>query len=481
MTGSRASPAAPRYLRRRQHRAGLLVRLRQAHARRSRGTSAFTRASASGPFEPFQRDLPIPPVARPVARRRARGVRADDEARHGRRSCPGYRRRSSATTGASRGRRSRPRAGARSKVRMLNNSGRELNTHLHGGVTPTAVRRAPARPDPQRRRAPLPLPERPARSATMWYHDHAHGETAKTVFAGLAGVLHPRRPGRQAPRSAPGRLRRAADDHGPRVQRRRLVPLQARRRPRLPRRHDPGQRRGRAAHDGRAAALPAALPQRLQRPRVQRSRWATSAPMVADRLRRRAAAAPVVRTSIPMEPAERVEVLVDFRQVGVGSQVVLHNTIGEATTQAVMRFDVVARRASRRRACRRGSPSDDDLPEVNAQRTWPLTFQGLAGVLSGRSRGADFARPDRLPPAAGLLGAVDVRQPVRSAPTRCTCTATTSASSAIDGKPPHPGDRGWKDTVAVYPHQTVVVRPNFDYYAGATSSTATPPSTATCR
>ena len=29
-------------------------------------TSAFTRQSASGPFEPFQRDLPIPPVARPV-------------------------------------------------------------------------------------------------------------------------------------------------------------------------------------------------------------------------------------------------------------------------------------------------------------------------------------------------------------------------------------------------------------------------------
>ena len=34
-------------------------------------TSAFTRASASGPFEPFQRDVPIPPVARPVAPRRS--------------------------------------------------------------------------------------------------------------------------------------------------------------------------------------------------------------------------------------------------------------------------------------------------------------------------------------------------------------------------------------------------------------------------
>jgi FtsP/CotA-like multicopper oxidase with cupredoxin domain len=30
----------------------------------------------------------------------------------------------------------------------------------------------------------------------------------------------------------------------------------------------------------------------------------------------------------------------------------------------------------------------------------------------------------------------------------------------------HPGDRGWKDTVAVYAHQTVVIRPYFDYFTG---------------
>ena len=29
-----------------------------------------------------------------------------------------------------------------------------------------------------------------------------------------------------------------------------------------------------------------------------------------------------------------------------------------------------------------------------------------------------------------------------------------------------PGDAGWKDTVAVYPNQTVVVRPYFDYFPG---------------
>ena len=37
---------------------------------------------------------------------------------------------------------------------------------------------------------------------------------------------------------------------------------------------------------------------------------------------------------------------------------------------------------------------------------------------------------------------------------------------SVDGQPPHPGDAGWKDTVPVYAHQTVVVRPYFDYYAG---------------
>jgi FtsP/CotA-like multicopper oxidase with cupredoxin domain len=37
---------------------------------------------------------------------------------------------------------------------------------------------------------------------------------------------------------------------------------------------------------------------------------------------------------------------------------------------------------------------------------------------------------------------------------------------SVDGQPPHPGDAGWKDTVAVYPQQTVVVRPYFDYFPG---------------
>ena len=37
---------------------------------------------------------------------------------------------------------------------------------------------------------------------------------------------------------------------------------------------------------------------------------------------------------------------------------------------------------------------------------------------------------------------------------------------SIAGKPPHPGDAGWKDTVPVLPGQRVVIRPDFDYFTG---------------
>jgi FtsP/CotA-like multicopper oxidase with cupredoxin domain len=37
---------------------------------------------------------------------------------------------------------------------------------------------------------------------------------------------------------------------------------------------------------------------------------------------------------------------------------------------------------------------------------------------------------------------------------------------SVEGKKPHPADAAWKDTVPVLPHQTVVVQPSFDYFAG---------------
>ena len=51
--------------------------------------------------------------------------------------------------------------------------------------------------------------------------------------------------------------------------------------------------------------------------------------------------APVPLTSLPIWPAERYEIVIDFAKVPVGSSVVLTNTLGSGSTAQIMRFDVV--------------------------------------------------------------------------------------------------------------------------------------------
>ena len=177
--------------------------------------------------------------------------------------------------------------------------------------------------------------------------------------------------------------------------------------------------------------------------------------------------APVKRKVIPLEPAERVDVIVDFRQFGVGSKVILHNTAGEPSTSAVMRFDVVRGGVEearipkvlrrRRRAARgqRGALVAADLPGPRGRRR-----RCGRSAAAGSPRCGSTAARGRARPSCGR------GRTCPSARTRCTCTATTSGSSASTAQPPHPGDRGWKDTVAVLPNQTVVVRPYFDYFSG---------------
>ena len=143
------------------------------------------------------------------------------------------------------------------------------------------------------------------RESTLWYHDHALGMTRLNVYAGPAGfflsVGDRRRQGRPGqphrhpavlPGPAPNEgtvpaqqdlLRDPDRSPGPLVQRRRLAVLPGhagvlrrdRRRlhpgrrvladleSRVLRQHDHGERQHLAVPDGRAAPLPAAVPQRL--------------------------------------------------------------------------------------------------------------------------------------------------------------------------------------------------------------------------
>ncbi len=131
-----------------------------------------------------------------------------------------------------------------------------------------------------------------------------------------------------------------------------------------------------------------------------------------------------------------------------------------------MRFDVVKGGAEEARIPKRLA-EEEELPEVNMERSWPLTFQGLAGGGSvwqiaggGFSEMRIDARPGSGRPSCGR-GSTSPRGRIR-----CTCTATTSASSASTANRHTPATPAGRTPSRSTRNQTVTVRPYFDYYTG---------------
>ncbi len=427
-------------------------------------TSAFTRASASGPFEPFQRDLPRIPVARPVESTNELEKYVVTMKPGTADILPGLETPILGYNGTFPGPTFRATRDRTVQVLQRNQSGRELNVHLHGGVTLPQHDGHPhsAIPNGAER---LYEYGNVQRQATLFYHDHAHGETAKTLFAGLAAfyiVEDPDDDGLDLPRGkydVPVMLTdRSFNVDGSFRYR---VDL------------DRGFRGDTILVNG-VVAPRMKVERRLYRFRFVNAANARAFMLVLGNDRKMVQigsdggllTAPVNRRSIPMEPAERVDVIVDFRQFGVGSKVILHNSIGEASTSAVMRFDVVKGGAEEARIPKRLA-AEEEIPEVNAQRAWPLTFQGLAGGNSmWQIAGGGFSenRIDCFPRQGTTELWTWVNNSQRTHPMHMHGVHFRIIS--INGNPPHPGDAGWKDTVAVYANDTVVVQPYFDYYPG---------------
>src|SRR3954454_25250506 len=207
------------------------------------------------------------------------------------------------------------------EVRMINNGGRDLNTHLHGGVTPTESDGQPHDPIANGAERTYRYPS-VQDAATLWYHDHAHGQTAATVFAGLAGFyIHsdPENAALELPEgdydvplliqdrafNADGSFRYKLDvDRGYRGD---TILVNGQIAPRM----KVQRRLHRLRFLNGSNARPYSLALGNNRPLAQIASDVGLLP------------APVVRTSIPMQPAERVEVLVDFSKAGIGSSLVL--------------------------------------------------------------------------------------------------------------------------------------------------------------
>jgi spore coat protein A len=178
--------------------------------------------------------------------------------------------------------------------------------------------------------------------------------------------------------------------------------------------------------------------------------------------------APVSHERIPIAPAERFDVVVDFSEYPVGTEVTLRNRIGEGSTAQLMRFRVV-------RAERDDSSVPGKLAEVEpidpggATRTRRFRFH--RGDVHGRHGWVIDEEPFRpdLISARPRLGSTEIwevrgntHHPIHLHLARFQVLSRIGWIK----RSPRPQDAGWKDTVDLLPDEEVRLAVRFDGYRG---------------
>ncbi|MFG2296054.1 multicopper oxidase family protein [Streptomyces sp. NPDC048603] len=177
-------------------------------------------------------------------------------------------------------------------------------------------------------------------------------------------------------------------------------------------------------------------------------------------------AGPRPHGEVPIAPAERFDLVIDFARYPVGTLVTVRNTLGETeATRDVMRFRVV--RSARDDSVLRPVLAELDLPRRNrAVRTRTFDFRrtngdgGAMWTINGTPFDVKGSLAD---PALGTVElwrfSSDFHHPVH----------VHLAHFAVVGRGaggPSATDGGWKDTVDVRPYEVVEVLARFDGYRG---------------
>ncbi|MCK2244553.1 MULTISPECIES: multicopper oxidase family protein [unclassified Crossiella] len=175
--------------------------------------------------------------------------------------------------------------------------------------------------------------------------------------------------------------------------------------------------------------------------------------------------APRAHDHLPIAPAERYDVIVDFGRYPVGAQVTLVNRLGAGSTALIMRFVVT-----------RTAPEDSRIPprlsEIaplhRSQAVAIRDFSFTAGQIHGRTGwvigGEPFA-PDRMS-ARPRLGDVEIWRFVADVHHPVHLHLVGFQILSRGSGPPGPFDGGLKDTVDLSPGQAVEVITRFEGYRG---------------
>ncbi|MFF3458158.1 multicopper oxidase family protein [Streptomyces sp. NPDC002730] len=177
-------------------------------------------------------------------------------------------------------------------------------------------------------------------------------------------------------------------------------------------------------------------------------------------------AAPRSHKELPIAPAERFDVVVDFSAYPVGSTVTLVNTLGEDGTRRVMRFRV-ARRAKDDSRVPARLADVEPLRAASAVAERQFNFRQTSTsdgtkiwTVNGKPfRSAEFAARPRLGTVERWRFTSDFHHPVHLHLAHFQVVAR-SGRAALDT------DAGWKDTVDVRPFEVVDVLARFSGHRG---------------
>ncbi|MEV0648943.1 multicopper oxidase domain-containing protein [Phytomonospora sp. NPDC050363] len=177
-------------------------------------------------------------------------------------------------------------------------------------------------------------------------------------------------------------------------------------------------------------------------------------------------AAPVAHRLLPIAPAERYDVVVDFAGVPVGGMVTIVNRLGSGRTREVMAFRVAREAADDSRV---PAVLSRDLPDWRRSEAAAVReFSFRAGRMNGGHGwlidGLPFD-PARTDVAVGL-GDVEVWRLVADIHHPIHLHLVGFRVLSRGGRPPLPHDAGLKDTVSLRPGESAEIITRFDGYRG---------------
>jgi spore coat protein A len=351
-------------------------------------------------------------------------------------------------------------------VEQVNRLPVPFTTHLHGGDTPPEFDGHPLDLTPPGS-SKLYIYPNTQRAAPLWYHDHSDHATARNVYMGLAGVYT---------------LTDEVEESLPLPHGQFDVPLcladrlfNADNTLRYPTHHEQPEQKGVLGDillvNGRPHPfMPVANRRYMFRvlngsnARQYRLRLSSGDPFTVVGTDGGLMPHPVEVDALPIAPAERYMIVVDFGRHPVGRQIVLENTFGEDRTTQLMRFDVRADASDPT-----SIPADlRPLPDIDpanavAARTWRFERRHGAWVINSK-----LFDPDRID-ATPRLNSTEIWTLVNKSGGWTHPIHIHLVEYLVldrNGKPPHPWERGLKDTVILGPNETIRIALRFDDFRG---------------